>query len=358
MKTNNWIPILCLLIAILLVWSLKEIIIQIFAGVIIAMSLCSLIGKIQSSFSVPRLLALCFCLTGILLVSTITFIIIIPQFTNEFQELIIQLPSAAKAIWSFTYERISFILTTVIGEDSNYLTEQSILKDVILPLPDGSSMANGLTESVSKILGIAGNLGMGLIQITFVLSVSLMITVQPESYREVFIQLVPSFYRRRARSILLMCGDALTSWMFGVLISSTFVALIAGIGLYFLGVKLVIANALIAGVLNIIPNVGPTISTIFPMSVAFLDAPWKALAVLGLYIIIQNLESYIITPSIMHKQVKLLPGLAITAQFIFTLVFGPIGLLLALPLAIVIQVLVKEVFINDILENKENYLLR
>ena len=55
----------------------------------------------------------------------------------------------------------------------------------------------------------------------------------------------------------------------------------------------------------------------------------------------------------MHKQVKLLPGLTITAQFIFTIVFGPLGLLLAIPMAVVIQVFVKEVIINDILE--KNY---
>ena len=121
---------------------------------------------------------------------------------------------------------------------------------------------------------------------------------------------------------------------------------------YLLGIKLVIANALIAGVLNIIPNVGPTISTIFPLSVALLDTPWKSLAVLGLYIVIQNIESYVITPSIMHKQVKLLPGLTITAQFIFTILFGPLGLLLAIPMAVVIQVFVKEIIINDLLEKK------
>ena len=141
--------------------------------------------------------------------------------------------------------------------------------------------------------------------------------------------------------------------MAGVLLSSIFVAILASIGLYLLGIKLVIANALIAGVLNIIPNVGPTISTIFPLSVALLDTPWKSLAVLGLYVVIQNIESYVITPSIMHKQVKLLPGLTITAQFIFTILFGPLSLLLAISMAVVIQVFVKEIIINDILE--KNY---
>jgi predicted PurR-regulated permease PerM len=115
-------------------------------------------------------------------------------------------------------------------------------------------------------------------------------------------------------------------------------------------VKLVAANALLAGLLNIIPNVGPTLSTMFPMSVALLDAPWKAVAVLLLYILIQNLESYVITPSVMHHQLKLLPALTLTAQLIFTVLFGPLGLILALPLAVCLQVIVREVLIHDVLD--------
>jgi predicted PurR-regulated permease PerM len=138
--------------------------------------------------------------------------------------------------------------------------------------------------------------------------------------------------------------------MGGVLISSLCVALLAGIGLSLLGVKLVVANALLAGLLNVIPNVGPTLSTVFPMSVALLVSPWKALAVLGLYVLVQNLESYVITPSVMHHQVKLLPGLTLAAQFLFTVLFGPLGLLLALPLAVCLQVVIREVLIRDVLD--------
>ena len=138
--------------------------------------------------------------------------------------------------------------------------------------------------------------------------------------------------------------------MIGVLISSLCVGLLAGIGLSLLGVKLVMANALLAGLLNVIPNVGPTLSTVFPMAVALLDDPWKAVAVLGLYVVIQNVESYVITPSVMQQQVNLLPGLTLTAQFIFTGLFGPLGLLMALPLAVVIQVLIREIVIHDLLD--------
>ena len=208
----------------------------------------------------------------------------------------------------------------------------------------------GLSSGVGRLLGLAGNLGSGLVQLLFVVAVAVMIAVQPIAYREVAVLLAPSFYRRRLRQVLVHCGEALSSWMGGVLISSCCVALLAGIGLSLLGVKLVVANALLAGLLNVIPNVGPTLSTIFPMSVALLASPWKALAVLGLYVLVQHLESYVITPSVMHHQVKLLPGLTLIAQFVFTVLFGPLGLLLALPLAVSLQVVVREVLIHDVLD--------
>jgi predicted PurR-regulated permease PerM len=211
-------------------------------------------------------------------------------------------------------------------------------------------LAAGLGGGALKLLGFAGSLGSALLQVLFVLAVSLMIAAQPSAYREVAILLVPSFYRRRFRKALLLCGEALSSWMGGVLISSCCVGLLAGIGLSLLGVKLVVANALLAGLLNVIPNVGPTLGTLFPMSVALLVSPWKAMAVLGLYVLIQNLESYVITPSVMHHQVKLLPGLTLIAQFGFTVVFGPLGLVLALPLAVCLQVLVRELLIRDLLD--------
>lgn len=79
------------------------------------------------------------------------------------------------------------------------------------------------------------------------------------------------------------------------------------IGLWILQVPLVLAHAVLAGLLNFIPNIGPTLSVVLPMSIALLDAPWKAIAVLILYIAIQNLESYWLTPTVMAKQVALLP---------------------------------------------------
>ncbi len=350
MKFSHWLALAALISAGCLLWSLREVIIQIFAGVVLAMALCTLVEKLRAKKSIPRPIALSLCLIGLLGIFSIVLIIVVPPFTAEFQQLLLQLPTAARALWELGIGSIDNISNIIYGNNPQSILSENLFLNGIIPFPDGATLANGVADGIKKILGLAGNLGVGLVQLLFVIAVSLMIAVQPEAYKEVTVLLFPSFYRRRARTILSKCGDALSNWMVGVLISSFCVALLAGIGLSLLGVKLVIANALLAGILNIIPNLGPVISTIFPMSVALLDAPWKAAAVLGMYIFIQNLESYLITPSIMHRQVRLLPGLTLTAQFVFTIIFGPIGLLLALPLAVVMQVLIREVIIHDLLD--------
>ncbi len=354
MKTSAWLSITALIVSILILWSLKEIFILFFASIIIAMALCTIIGKLVRVLHIPRWLSFGITLISIILISSIGIVIIIPQFTSEFQELINQIPSAASKLWDLIINTFIDIVEIIYKDNVPDLTDESLLSNKLNIFPDGKTLANGVTESIAKLINLASNVGIGIIQIFFITSVGLMITVQPNAYREVAILLVPSFYRRRARSIFLKCGNALSSWMTGLVLSSICVAILTAIGLYLLGIKLVIANALIAGLLNVIPNVGPTISTIFPISVALLDTPWKSLAVLGLYIVIQNIESYIITPSIMQKQVKLLPALTITAQLISTILFGALGLLLAIPMAVVIQVFVKEIIVHDILER--NYL--
>ena len=353
MESTNLLSITALIISILILWGLREIIILFFASIIIAMALCTITGKIRDTFQIPRWLSLGITVISLLLISSISIVIIIPQFTSEFQELINQIPSAFSKLWELSINAFYEFAEIIYKDSIPNLTDRTIMTNKFSIIPNGASLASGVADSITKLISLASNVGIGILQLFFIISVALMITLQPNSYREVAILLVPSFYRRRARRILLICGNALSSWMAGVVISSIFVAILVAIGLYLLGIKLVIANALIAGILNVIPNVGPTISTIFPFSVALLDTPWKSFAVLGLYIVIQNIESYVITPSIMHKQVKLLPGLTITAQFIFTILFGPLGLLLAIPMAVVIQVFVKEIIINDILE--KNY---
>ncbi len=345
MRFGQWLGLLALVAALLLLWSLRESLILIFAAIVLAMALCTLVGLVRDRLGCSRPLALLLSLGIVLVVVAVIATAIIPPFIEQFGELVSKLPAAALALVELLrgwMDRASQMLYGSQTVDLTWLRD-GLIKGNDSPVPN-------LGEGALRLLGVAGGLGTGLLQLLFVVAGALMVAVQPTHYREVAVLLVPSFYRRRFRVVLVRCGEALSAWMVGVLISSVCVGTLAAIGLSVLGVKLVAANAVLAGVLNVIPNVGPTLSTVFPMSVALLESPWKSLAVLVLYVAVQNLESYVITPSVMHHQLRLLPGLTLTAQLLFTLVFGPLGLLLALPLAVCLQVIVRDVVIDDILD--------
>ncbi|BEV36358.1 AI-2E family transporter [Synechococcus sp. M16CYN] len=350
---SQWLFLTALVAATTLLWSLREVLLLLFAGIILAMALCTLVGILRELLPIRRPLAVLVCLSGLLALFTTMLTVVIPPFLEEFALLLQQLPKAARTLLGLAFDWINGISRTIYGSNFPSSFQEFGFSNPGNLVPDGQSLAVGLGSGLLGLLGLAGNLSSGLVRLLFVLAVALMISAQPQGYRSVSLQLIPSFYRRRASKVLDLCGDALSSWMVGILISSLAVSALCGMALSMLGVKLVLANALLAGLLNVIPNVGPTMSTMFPMAVALLDAPWKSAAVLGVYVVIQNLESYIITPSVMQYQVELLPGLTLTAQFVFTLMFGPLGLLLTLPLAVVLQVIIREVLIHDVLDHWE-----
>ncbi len=349
MTFGRWLGLLALVAALLLLWSLREAVVLLFAAVVVAMALCTLVGSVRRRLDCPRPMALLLSLLTVLVVVVVAATAIVPPFIDQFGQLLQKLPQAAAMVLQLLQRALEAGSSMLYGSSDGGLDWLRDLSAGGLG-EDKGALATSLGEGAVRLAGWAGNLGTALLQTLFVVAVALMIAVQPTAYREVLLLLLPAFYRRRAREVLLQCGDALSAWMGGVLISSLCVGTLAAIGLSLLGVKLVAANAVLAGLLNIIPNVGPTLSTLFPMSVALLDEPWKAGAVLVLYVVVQNLESYLITPSVMHHQLKLLPGLTLSAQLVFTLLFGPLGLLLALPLAVCLQVIVRELLIHDILD--------
>ncbi|MEO1792950.1 MAG: AI-2E family transporter, partial [Cyanobacteria bacterium J06629_19] len=226
-------------------------------------------------------------------------------------------------------------------------------------LPELDEFLAWLTSPDSAVLDVFGNFFSFfnsslriVIQTLFVAVLALMMLTNPSAYLNGILLLFPSFYRQRAREIFGKCEVALGNWLGGIIISSIFIFGFSFIGLLILGVDLAFAHALLAGVLNFIPNLGPTLSMVFPVVVALLsDEPWKAIAVVILYIILQQIESYAVTPTVMAHQVSLLPAFTLIAQIFFASVFGFLGLLLALPLTVVAKTWIQELLIKDVLNN-------
>jgi len=298
----------------------------------------------QKGLKIPRSLSLFFVLTVISVIVFTIFILVLPPFIKEFNEILVDIPNGLSKINILINTNLNKFNVLLYGEQSENVIDIFSLINNVVTIPDASTIAKAIQESFKNLINIAGNLGSGLLKLIFVLAVSLMISIEPKQYKENILLLIPKNYRNKFRNILEKCNTALANWTFSMVISSLSVGILSLIVLSILDVKYVVSNALIAMVLNIIPNIGPVISGIFPISIALLDNFWKPLAVLGAYVIIQNIESYIIMPSIMKKKANLLPGLTLISQFGFTFIFGPLGLILSLPLAVVIQVLIKESF--------------
>ena len=321
--------------------------ILIICSLVISNIVCNLCNQIQKGLKIPRPLSLFLVLTVISVIVFTIFILVLPPFIKEFNEILVDIPNGLSKINILINTNLNKFNSLFYGEQSENVIDIFNLINNVVTIPDVSTIAKAIQESFKNLINIAGNLGSGLLKLIFVLAVSLMISIEPKQYKENILLLIPKNYRNKFRNILEKCNIALANWTFSMVISSLSVGLLSLIVLSILDVKYVVSNALIAMVLNIIPNIGPVISGIFPISIALLDNFWKPLAVLGAYVIIQNIESYIIMPSIMKKKENILPGLTLISKFGFTFIFGPLGLILSLPLAVVIQVLIKE-SINDI----------
>jgi len=344
LNSSSYFKLVVILITLLIIWILRDFLLLIICSLVISNIVCNLSNQIQKGLKIPRSISLFLVLAVISVIIFTIFILVLPPFIKEFNEILVDIPNGLSKINILINTNLNKFNSLFYGEQSENVIDIFSLINNVVTIPDVSTIAIAIQESFKNLINIAGNLGSGLLRLIFVLAVSLMISIEPKQYKENILLLIPKNFRNKFRNILEKCNIALTNWTFSMVISSLSVGLLSLIVLSILDVKYVVSNALIAMVLNIIPNIGPVISGIFPISIALLDNFWKPLAVLGSYVIIQNIESYIIMPSIMKKKANLLPGLTLISQFGFTFIFGPLGLILSLPLAVVIQVLIKESF--------------
>ncbi len=125
------------------------------------------------------------------------------------------------------------------------------------------------------------------------------------------------------------------------------VFILTSIGLLILGIPLWLVLALIAGLLNFIPNFGPLIAMIPAVLVAFMQGPSTAAIVAGMYILIQVIESNFITPMVQQKLISIPPALIISAQLLISPLTGGLGIVLATPLMLIIMILVQELYIKE-----------
>lgn len=314
-------------------------------AVVLAVALNALVRLLVNRLRLRRPYAVAIAILGVLLGSAALVGFVAPLFVGQVEELLNLLPQSGRRLQEIYDRDLEPLLIEILPGD--FELESFVEENIIGPITiNGGTLFN-------RFFGVISNAVTVMLQLLLLLVLTIMLLSEPTAYRQLFVRLFPTTYRRRTDEILSLCETALLSWMRGIAINSVFVASACAIGLLALQVRFVFAHALLAGMFNFIPNIGPAASAIFPLSVALLDAPWKVLAVAIVYFVVQNLESYWISPLVMKQQVALLPALTLLAQLFFTAFLGILGLVLALPLAVILKVWISEAFIKDVLDRVE-----
>jgi predicted PurR-regulated permease PerM len=336
MKMGQWLGLIALVASFYIVWQIRQLLLLGFTAIVLATALNGFVRRLQR-LPIKRGRAVLLTIVTLIVLAIVIIWLIVPSFIQQFTELIAAFPIGITEI----QQGVDWIESQIIDPYLPGVPDFDWVLSRLQPL--ATNLSNRAMLLFSASINVA-------LEAVVVLVLTLMLLINPQPYRQALIRFFPAFYRSRVDQVLRCCATGLESWAKGALIEMMFIGTISAIGLLILQVPLVLANAILAGLLNFIPNIGPALSAIFPITIAFIDAPWKALAVLILYVVIQNVESYWLTPTVMANQVALLPAVTLAAQILFTTLFGALGLLMALPLAVVVKTWLEEVLFKDILD--------
>jgi predicted PurR-regulated permease PerM len=184
--------------------------------------------------------------------------------------------------------------------------------------------------------------------IMLIIFMSIYIAADPILYHSGMMHLFPHRMRKRAGEVLSAMATVLRRWLVTQLIAMVVIGVVTTTALLILRVKAAFALGLIAGLLEFIPTIGPILSAVPAVAMGFLDSPEKAFTVLIVYIGVQFLENHLLIPLLMKGGVNVPPVLTILGQALMTLVFGFLGLMVAVPMLAATMVAVKMLYVERV----------
>ncbi len=316
---------------VLAAWQLVNVLLLAFAGLLLAVLLRHLAQMLARHVPLPTGACLAAILFAFVLVAITFGVLVGPRVGSELMQVADALPGA------FTDLR-SYISDTRWG---GYLLQTMSMGDQ----GAGWNVVGMLGGTASTALNVAVNL-------VVALTVAIFLSIDPGLYRRGFLHLIPKDGRPRARQVLDTLARGLWRWLLGQSIDMVAVALLTGTGLWALGVPAPIALGLIAGLTNFIPYVGPFLSGIPATLIAFSVSPTTALYTAGLFLLVQQIEGNILMPMIQKRTTSLPPVLTILAVIGLGGMFGLLGALLATPLMLVAIILVRMLYVEDVLDDR------
>lgn len=320
--------IIAAFVLLLLIFA-SEVVLLLFAAILIAVMLRALSEPLAKLVGISPGWGLAITVGLLALALTAVGWSIAPAIGEQVGELRSALPAAMQRLQK---------------EMSRFGWLETLLDTAHLPssLVAQSGVATRVTGAVSGTLALAAN-------IVVVIVIATYLAADPRPYIDGTVRLFPRTKRARAREVLLAMGHTLRWWLIGKALSMVIVGIAVFIGLWVLGIPLAGTLALIAGLLDFIPNVGPILALIPAALFALLEGPTQVVYVIVLYALVQTVEGYLLTPLIERQTVSLPPALTLTMMVLATLLFGALGLLLAAPATAALLVAVQMVYLEDTL---------
>lgn len=322
--------ILSLVVLVLLVWATFDVLLLVFAGVLLAVLLSGISDWLAGHTFLSRGWAMALTVLVIAgLLAAFTWLVL-PRVAAQAEGVVEGVQAAANSL---------------LARAEQY----AWVRRFVGWMPTPSEFAPSTSSILSRAEGMVSSTSSAVIDALFVIALGIYLAAEPGRYRSGVVALVPASHEDRAREVMDEVGGALWWWLVGQGITMVAVGLATGLGLWLLGMPLALTFGLLAGVLEFIPVIGPPAAFLPIVLVAFTVSPRMVLYTLVLYGVIQLLETKLLIPLIYEETLNLLPGLTLSAQVILGLLFGWTGLLVAAPLTITGLLLVKMLYVRDVL---------
>lgn len=324
-STKTILKILVIFIALLFLYLLQDIIILVFISLILAVALNPFVDKLEK-YKIPRWLGTIFVYFVLCFIIFLIIRLIIPPFLEQSQNLINNLPSYLEKLRDY-FGRHGYSKDIGIGRGVQKSLENL---PMILENPGGI---------FSTVLGVfAGAFG-----VITVLVLSFYLVLEDNAVKESLVKYLSPKSKERILNVYKRVRDKLGRWVRGQIILSLFVGALVLLGLLIINVKYALALAIFAAFTELIPFVGPFIGIIPALIITAAVSPTKAIWVIILYVVVQQLENHILTPQVMKRAVGLNPIIVITAMLVGGKLYGILGVLLAIPLISAGSVIIEEI---------------
>ena len=339
-----------LYVALHLFWRTRNIILVVFLGVLFAIAVSAGTDRLQK-FRVPRAIGAPLIVLAFIGLLGAFGTWIGPTVRQQSTELRQKLPEALDKLEKWVEGQGGGVLATILGvPDADSLARanangqpQAAPVQVVAEQPQSlrDRIMSQLSGAGRYFLPVLGSTLAVVAAILLVLFVTIYVAVDPALYQRGALRLLPPRNRERAAVVLGAIGATLRRWLVTQLIAMVVIGIVTTGVLLALDVRAAVPLGILAGLLEFVPTLGPIISAIPAIAMGFVDSPEKALFVTIAYIAIQFLENHILIPVLMKEGIDLAPALTIVVQALMAIVFGFLGLLVAVPLLAMIVVCVR-----------------